>query len=158
MRIGLINRSFYIRQKLKFERALKMRKRHIATYLLALINFICAVFHSVFQFELLSNKGIYRDFLLTENLVIAFVFAYFSAIIFFGKAEDKQRMVKMNIFFWLTFLVFVGFTQPTITSLNIVKSFLLFPQNYYLLSLGSISLILSLLGFQQLKFYLNNNQ
>ena len=135
-----------------------MQKEYITTYLLALINFICAVFHAVFQFDLLADKGIYREFLLTENLVITFIFVYFSAIIFFGKAEDKQRMGKMNIFFWLTFVLFVGFTQPTITSLDIVKSFLIFPQNYYLLFLGSVSLILSLLSYKQLKSCFNNNQ
>lgn len=128
-----------------------MKKNYITIYLLALMNFICAVFHAVFQFDLLASIGIYREFLLTENMVITFVFVYFLTILSFGKVEDKLRMAKMNIFFWLSFLVIVGFTQPTVTTLNIVKSSLTFPQNYYLLLLGSISLILSLLSYRELK-------
>lgn len=135
-----------------------MQKKYIELYLLALINCICAVFHVVFQFDLLSAKGIYREFLLTENLVIAFIFAYFSINIFFGKLADKQKMAKMNVFFWFTFLIFIGFTQPATTSLSIVKSMLIFPENYYLLFLGSISFILSILSYQKLKYCFDSNQ
>lgn len=134
-----------------------MQKKYIPLYLLALLNFVCAVFHAVFQFDLLADKGIYREFLLTENMVITFIFVYFSAIICCGKGADKQKMAKMNIFFWFTFLIFVGLIQPTTTTLSIVKNYLIFPQHYYLFSLGSISLILSLLSYQHLKYCFTNN-
>lgn len=136
---------------------MKMSPKYAAPYLLAAINFSCAALHAVFQFDLLGNTGKYREFLLTENLVIAFIFAYFAAIIFWGKAADKQMMAKMNILFWFVFLLFVGCTQPAVTSLDIVKSFLIFPQNYYLLFFGCVSLLLSLLSYQQLKYRRSND-
>jgi hypothetical protein len=135
-----------------------MPKKYIPLYLLALLNFVCAIFHAVFQLDLLASEGIYREFLLTENMVITFVFIYFAVVICCGKAEDKQKIAKMNIFFWFSFLIFVGLIQPTTTTLSIVKNYLIFPQSYYLFFLGSISLILSLLSYQYLKYCFDNNQ
>lgn len=127
-----------------------MLKNHLAVYLLILINFICAVFHAIFQLDLSANRGIYREFILTENLVITFIFVYFALIMLFGKIADKQMMVKMNIFFWANFILFVLFVKPTVTTLSIVENALIFPQNYYLLFLGVISFILSLISHHKL--------
>ena len=135
-----------------------MRNKNLASIFLAVMNIVCALFHAIFQARLGLAEGIYRGFLLTENMVITFVFTYFSLALLFGKTNDRASTIRMNILFWLFFLIFVLFIQPKVTTLNIVEKFLIFPQNYYLLFLGTVSLILSLLAHIKLGFEQKNRE
>lgn len=116
---------------------------------LGAINFICAIFHIVFQFDLLAEKGIYREFLLTENMLITVIFLYFAGVLWFGQTEQKKMVIKMSMIFWAAFLLLVFSIEPKVTSLSIIQNLLLFPQNYYLLLLGGCAFALSFVSYRQ---------
>ena len=124
-------------------------KNGIALGTLALINLLCALFHAVFQIDLLAAKGIYREFLLTENLVVTFIFAYFGLVLRYGRPEEKIVLAKMNILFWAALVVFVLLVRPPVTTLSLVAAVLFLPQYFYLLFLGSVALVLSVLVYRR---------
>ena len=128
-----------------------MFKKNIALIVLGLININNAVFHAIFQLDLLAEQGIYREFLLIENALITFIFLYFAIVLFFGSVTHKLFVVMLNLFFWLVFLFLVLVIQPTVTSVSILGSLVIFPQKYYLLFLGIGALLLSVMGYRQLK-------
>lgn len=124
-------------------------KNGIALGTLALINLLCALFHAVFQIDLLAAEGIYREFLLTENLVVTFIFAYFGLVLRYGRPEEKIVLAKMNILFWAALVVFVLLVRPPVTTLSLVAAVLFLPQYFYLLFLGSVALVLSVLVYRR---------
>lgn len=123
-----------------------MLKRNSAIIALAAINLICAILHAVFQLDLLSEAGQYRGFLLTENMVVTFIFAYSAIILLFGKPVLQRAVLSMSVFFWAFFLIVVACIQPSLTTLTLIKGALFAPQSILLFVTGSIALILSLLG------------
>lgn len=116
---------------------------------LGVINLICAIFHIIFQFDLLSENGIYRGFILTENMLITFVFLCFTWILWFGQDIQKKFFIRLSVVFWAVFLVLVLLIEPKVTTLSIIQDLLLFPQNYYLLLLGTGAFVLSLMSDRQ---------
>lgn len=128
-----------------------MYHRNIPFIALGLINLICAVFHAVFQFDLLADTGMYRGFILIENALITFLFVYFAAVLFFGSPVQKKMALTLSILFWSVFLLSVIAVQPVVTTMSIVEGLLFMPQKYYLLIFGISALALSLLGRKQLK-------
>ncbi len=128
-----------------------MPERNATVITLALINLSCAALHAAFQVNLLSETGRYRGFLLTENMVVIFIFAYFAITLLFSTALQKRSVLLMSIFFWASFLLFVVSIQPTITTLTLVEYFLFLPQSYYLFFTGCIALALSFTGYRQIQ-------
>lgn len=127
------------------------KKLNILIVLLGVINFICGFMHIAFEYSLLFNNALYREFLLIENILIAFIFIYFAIYIFKGNQKERLFVLRMNICFWMIFIILVLVFQPEVTSLNIIKNLLIVPQRYILLLSGICALILSLLNFRIIK-------
>ncbi|WP_417067771.1 hypothetical protein [Niveibacterium terrae] len=117
---------------------------NLSLALLVLINLLCALLHAVFQFSLLSFEGGLRGFLLTENIVIAFVFVGFSWALSLGSPSVRQAALSASIFFWGAFMVFVLAIRPTETTLELVRGLLFLPQYCYLFLFGAMALALSI--------------
>lgn len=128
-----------------------MRTKNLPFIALGLINLSCAVFHAVFQLDLLADTGMYRGFILIENALITVIFVAFAAVLLWGNPVQKRMALNASILFWSFFLLSVVAVQPTVTSLSIIESLLFMPQHYYLLVFGISALALSLLGRKQLK-------
>ncbi len=128
-----------------------MRTKNLPFIALGLINLSCAVFHAVFQLDLLADTGMYRGFILIENALITVIFVAFAAVLLCGNPVQKRMALNASILFWSFFLLAVVAVQPVVTSLSIIESLLFMPQHYYLLVFGISALALSLLGRKQLK-------
>ena len=126
-----------------------VNKNGIALWSLALINLSCAIFHAIFQIDLSAAEGFFREFLLTENLVVTFVFSYFGLALLYARQNEKTVLAKMSILFWAALVVFVLLVRPPVTTLNLVAGFIFLPQYVYLLFLGGMALGLSVLVFVQ---------
>ena len=55
----------------------------------------------------------------------------------------------MNILFWAALVVFVLLVRPPVTTLSLVAAVLFLPQYFYLLFLGSVALVLSVLVYRR---------
>lgn len=128
-----------------------MKGVRIISVCLGAINAMCALLHALFQFYLLNGDGELRGFLLTENMVITFLFAYLALILLFGKGSQYDAAVSMSIPFWVAFLIFVLCIRPEVTTLNMVREWLIFPQSYYLMFFGVTSLLLSVYLYRGMK-------
>jgi len=121
-----------------------MKKVNLSLALLVLINLLCALLHAAFQFSLLSFEGGLRGFLLTENIVIAFVFVCFSWALSLGSPSVRRLALSASIFFWGAFMVFVLAIRPTETTLGLVRGLLFLPQYCYLFLFGALAFALSI--------------
>ena len=128
-----------------------MKTERVASLSLGVINAICALLHAAFQFYLLDEKGELRGFLLTENMVITFLFAYLAIIFLFTKGAKYDAAVSMSIPFWAAFIIFVLSIQPEITTLNMVREWLIFPQSHYLVFFGVTALSFSVFLYREMK-------
>lgn len=123
----------------------------VTSKILSGINFTCALLHLFFQLYLLNTDGELRGFILTENMVVAFIFLYFGFSVYRYMMPSYKEVIVMSILFWLSFIILVLFIRPQNTTLTMFKEYLFLPQSYYLLFFGLVSFGLSL------HLYLNSN-
>lgn len=122
--------------------------RHLPKSLLTLVilNFISAIMHIVFQFYLAKVSGVYHEFLLIENLLISFVFLYFSLGLFFGSNDQKRTLLIFQLSWWLAFLLLVIFYWGAVSTLSIFEEWLHLPESLILAITGLSGVILSILS------------
>ena len=134
------------------------KKQFLYATILGILNFICGVIHFVFEFFLLSNTSIYREFLLIENILIAFMFFYFFYVLIWGVKMQKVFFAEMSIYFWIIFVFTVLCFQPEVTSLHMINWMLSIPQKYILIFTGIVAFILSWLNYRCIKTLEKNSQ
>ena len=127
------------------------KKFNLSLAFLVLINILCALLHVLFQFDLLSFNGKLRGFLLTENIVIAYVFICFSWALSVGRPSVRKAALSASIFFWRAFVVFVLAIRPTETTLGLVSGLLFLPQYCYLFLFGAMALVLSVVNHRNVR-------
>jgi hypothetical protein len=132
------------------------RRLNAVIIILGLWNLIGGLIHLVFENSLLENQTSYKGFLLIENLLITFVFAYFVYKIFFASWDEKVVAIKTNLIFWIVFSISFAIFQPEITSLDTIRDFIPIPQKYVLLVVGIIAVFLSVASYRDVK-RLNHN-
>lgn len=118
--------------------------------ILAVADFLCGIMHIVMEFTLLHNDGIYREFLLVENLIVAIVFIYLSLSLVMNKGIVKLIAVRANIVFWFLFNIIILVFKPQTTTLILVDSIIRIPQNYTLCICGIICFLLSIISFRNI--------
>lgn len=128
-----------------------MKTKKIVSLSMGAINATCALLHAAFQFYLLEWKGELRGFLLTENMVITFLFAYLAIIFLFAQGARYDAAVSMSIPFLVAFIIFVLSIQPEVTTLHMVREWLIFPQSHYLLFFGVTALSFSIFLYREMK-------
>ena len=126
-----------------------MKKINLPLVFLVLINLLCAILHAAFQFDLLSFEGKLRGFLLTENIVIAYVVVCFSWALSLGIPSVRRLALSASIWFWAAFVVIVLAIRPEETTLSLVSGLLFFPQYCYLFLFGAIALMLSIVNHRR---------
>jgi hypothetical protein len=126
-------------------------KKSLTLLSLGVFNLVGGLIHLTFEFFLLNNDSIYREFLLIENLLIGLVYIFLAGSLFWGDRQQRMFTIKANILFWLCFTMAVWGFQPEITSLNIIKELLPVPQKYALIIIGITTFFLSTLSYQEAK-------
>ena len=126
-----------------------MKKINLSLAFLVLINLLCALLHVLFEFDLLAFEGKLRGFLLTENIVIAYVFICFSWALSLGSSFARKAALSASIFFWGAFVVFVLAIRPAETTLGLVRGILFLPQYCYLFLFGALALVLSVVNHRK---------
>lgn len=110
---------------------------------LAVINIISALMHFVFQANLFRTPGIYRGFLLTENLLISLVFFYCGVALFFGNKPYKKFLLTFQLTWWTAFFVLVLFNWGLVSTLSMFDPWFLLPQSLILAATGLTSVLLA---------------
>lgn len=111
---------------------------------LIIINCFCALLHFAFEYYLLNYQGIYREFLLIENLLIGFVFVSFSAGLYFGSEPVRQTLLNYQLAWWSVFVVLVIAFWDAVTTLSMFKQWFTLPlsESSVLLTTGLLSVFL----------------
>lgn len=111
----------------------------IVKKLIFLINAITSVIHIIFQFYLFTQRsiGIYQNFLLTENILIAFFF--FLTCIQLLKSNFDKLYIKYNIYIWIFFSLCIFIFRPEHTTLAMTYFILPIPQWLVLLAISITS-------------------
>lgn len=123
---------------------------------LTLLNLISGIMHILFEFHLLNYEGPYHKFILIENLLIGFVFIYFSWGLFFGYKTKENALVWFQLSWWTIFSLVDIACWGSETTLGMFKTWLPLPESLILLVSGITGIILSALIIYKTK-YLNQN-
>lgn len=111
---------------------------------LAIINIISALMHFAFQVNLFRTSGMYRGFLLIENLLIGLVFLYCGVALFFGNKPYRKFLLTFQLTWWIAFVVLVLFNWGLVSTLSMFDPWLILPQSLILAATGLTSVLLAM--------------
>lgn len=104
---------------------------------LSCINVICGLMHLLAEYILLNITNQYMNFLLIENILIAFVFIHM------GYTLYKKNTLVGNLLFWIIFTMSVVIFKPTTTTLVVVEEYIPVEQWVVLLITGLVVIIIN---------------
>lgn len=118
---------------------------------LVILNFVTGIMHIIFQFYLIKSTGIYREFLLIENLLIGFVFLYSSLGLFIGSNAQRRVLLIFQLLLWTIFFFLVIFYWGAVTTLSIFTKWLYWPDSLILSLIGLIGIVLSIINLSKIR-------
>lgn len=124
--------------------------------LLILLNLISGIMHILFEFHLLDYAGLYHKFILIENLLIGFIFIYFSWGLFFGEKAQRDTLVLFQLSWWIVFSLIDIACWGSETTLGMFKTWLPLSESLILLVSGVVGIILSILIIYETKYLARN--
>ncbi len=94
---------------------------------LAVINFMCAALHFAFEFFLYKEQGVYREFLLIENLLIGSVFFMFAVGLILVDEKARALLLDAQLAWWVLFSISVIGFWDAVTTLSMFKTWMKMP-------------------------------
>ncbi|MFQ5455726.1 MAG: hypothetical protein ACE5EA_05915 [Nitrospirota bacterium] len=115
-------------------------------FVLIMLNFMSGIMHILFEYHLLQNSGLYREFILIENLLIGLLFVYFSIGLFWGDQNQKKSLLIFQLAWWTAFVVSVILFWGSVSTLSMFNEWLPVSESFILLTTGLLGIIISILS------------
>jgi|GEM_PF-6338225 len=127
------------------------QKKSMSIWLLAVVNIISGVMHIAFEIPLLKTTWIYKEFLLIENMLIAFVFIFFGYELIKSNTNITFILLKFQILWWMLFTILVITFWGSASTLSMLDAWIPLTKSYILLATGAVGIVVSVINYIKMR-------
>ena len=125
-----------------------VKNTNIISFVIIGFNLFASIMHFLYQIQIAKSEGLlFKEFLLVENLIVAFIFLYVSVSLMIMNYDSKQNILIFNSFLYGVLIISVTLYKPKDCTLSMIKILDPINKSYILLLFGVTSLILSIIAY-----------